>query len=743
MTIEDAKQDIISVVQQFVTLKHVGRNWIGLCPFHDEKSGSFTVYKDHFKCYGCDAGGDVFDFLQKIKGITFKEAAKIMDVPVKESKVVTMNITDDGGPLGAKALAFFSDRGIKSNTLTDFNITEKGGEIHFPFIEGEQVVNIKYRGRGKAFRLVSGGKSILYNVNSVAETTFVCEGEIDAMTLSQCGYPAVVSVPNGSQSAKNQTIYLKNCKKIYLAGDMDAPGLKMQNDLAEALGPSRCLMVTWPEGCKDANEVLIKLGEQAIRTAILNAKPCQNDKFWHITNAGRVIINRDDLMSYLHKNGGFSVYYIDPTVYKIVQNDKGFLKEVTTEHIKKFIQLSLKDNKDVLNVFMEKSESLIGKAALEYLPHGQYDFLKDTKDEAFFTFKNGVIRIKQGSFTLHSYAELNKVVWASQVIDFFIKIEEIDVSIVEYYRFISAICLEAPERIDYAITLIGYLLHKYKDPTKAFAVILAEETENQVNGGGTGKGIFFKAISKMLNTVTIDGKAYNPDNSFLFQRVGQDTNLVIMEDVKKTVNFELFYPLITEGFTVQKKYQAEIFIPYEDCPKLGFTTNYSVPAVGNHGKRRQKVFEFSSFFSPSNTPEKHFGHQLFYDWDHKEWTLFYNFMFLCVQAYLEDGLKETAQSETSKRKQLRLAYSDEFAEWWFDFVAIPYNIGRPHMQLTLYRDFLAEAGYSEKDYSQKRFKFALYSGIEESNLSGMFRKNSQAGGGKELTLQNVPDRIPV
>ena len=53
---------IVDTIQQYVALKRVGRNWVGLCPFHAEKSGSFNVREEtgRYKCFGCQAAGDVF-----------------------------------------------------------------------------------------------------------------------------------------------------------------------------------------------------------------------------------------------------------------------------------------------------------------------------------------------------------------------------------------------------------------------------------------------------------------------------------------------------------------------------------------------------------------------------------------------------------------------------------------------------------------------------------------------------------
>lgn len=76
--IEEVRQnnDIVDIISQYVHLTRKGRNYFGLCPFHSEKSPSFSVSPDRqiFHCFGCGVGGNVYTFLMKIEGITFKEA---------------------------------------------------------------------------------------------------------------------------------------------------------------------------------------------------------------------------------------------------------------------------------------------------------------------------------------------------------------------------------------------------------------------------------------------------------------------------------------------------------------------------------------------------------------------------------------------------------------------------------------------------------------------------------------------
>ena len=84
------RSNIVDIVGQYVQLKKSGKNYFGLCPFHNEKSPSFSVAEDKqiYHCFGCGRGGNVFGFLQELEGLNFPEAvlkvAEISDIPLDE-----------------------------------------------------------------------------------------------------------------------------------------------------------------------------------------------------------------------------------------------------------------------------------------------------------------------------------------------------------------------------------------------------------------------------------------------------------------------------------------------------------------------------------------------------------------------------------------------------------------------------------------------------------------------------------
>lgn len=443
--------------------------------------------------------------------------------------------------------------------------------------------------------------------------------------------------------------------------------------------------------------------------------------FWevNITPKKRTItILRHRLVSFLYDNG-FHLFFYDKhnSTYRIVHQKDGLVEYVSSETVKKFIKdyiISLPDKfdgitpTDLLEVVMKGSDTYFGNGLMEFIDAKEIDILKDTQDAAYFTFTNGIVKVTKNGAELLSYGQVGKPVWRSQVIDFKVDIDNyFDESLCQFFDFLQKI---SGDNISYLLALIGYLLHRYKDPSRPYAVILAEETEDEKKGGGTGKGILVTALAYMANCERVDGKNFKLDKSFAFQRVGLDTKIIAIEDVRKNVDFEGFYAIITEGITIEKKNKDEFLIPYKDSPKIIFTTNYTIAGNGGHGKRRQKLFELTNHFSSSHTPVDEYKCRLFDDWDPDEWNRFYNLMFTCVAAYLQSGVPVVENSEKINRKHMRLNFTPEFIEWWDGYIengAADFKAFRD-----MYGAYLVSNNLEKKDFSQKRFRYAIIESCE-------------------------------
>ena len=194
--------------------------------------------------------------------------------------------------LSESAITFLTKRGITTDVLIRNRIAlervwmpqleEEVQAIAFPYFKGGEIVNVKYRDSQKNFRQVAGAEKIVYKYDDISDVTIICEGEMDALSIEVAGFRNAISVPDGAPTPESKNLELKfefldderfdQVKQFILAVDNDEPGKKLEDELARRLGRDKCMRVTWPEGCKDANEVLMSQGAEALRHCIEDAK---------------------------------------------------------------------------------------------------------------------------------------------------------------------------------------------------------------------------------------------------------------------------------------------------------------------------------------------------------------------------------------------------------------------------------------------------------------------------------------
>ena len=209
---------------------------------------------------------------------------------------------------------------------------------------------------------------------------------------------------------------------------------------------------------------------------------------------------------------------------------------------------------------------------------------------------------------------------------------------------------------------IGFLLHAHKNLSYCPAVILNDEVISDNPEGGTGKGIFMNALSKMKKVVTIDGKSFAFERSFAYQLVSADTQILVFDDVKKHFDFERLFSVVTEGLTLEKKNKDAIKIPFSKSPKIAITTNYAIKGAGNSFARRKWELELHQHYDKNFTPLDEFGKLMFGDWSDAEWCDFDNYMIGCLQMYLKKGLRKS-EFVNLKVRQLSAETTHDFIEW--------------------------------------------------------------------------------
>jgi len=177
-------------------------------------------------------------------------------------------------------------RKIPLTVLQRNRVCSQDEVILFPFYRNGECVNIKHRGPNKKFWQSTDGMRTLYGFDDIEDQqTIITEGEMDKLSVETAGFKNSISVPDGApnpdaKSYASKFDFLENCKDrlgkvkhFILAVDNDSPGKKLESELARRLGPERCSRVEWPEGCKDANDVLIKYSPEHLAEILSNPIP--------------------------------------------------------------------------------------------------------------------------------------------------------------------------------------------------------------------------------------------------------------------------------------------------------------------------------------------------------------------------------------------------------------------------------------------------------------------------------------
>lgn len=180
---------------------------------------------------------------------------------------------------------YFATRHISRETLDAFQVgADFNGNIVFPFyVEGE-LIYAKYRKPkpplpGDRFKewQQKDAQPVLFGMDMCVpeEPLIITEGEIDALSVYEAGIRNVVSVPCGCENfewVEPCFEWLEKFQRIIIFGDDDAPGRKMVKTLSTRIGEERCSVIDqYPEGCKDANDILIAKGIVGLRDAVASA----------------------------------------------------------------------------------------------------------------------------------------------------------------------------------------------------------------------------------------------------------------------------------------------------------------------------------------------------------------------------------------------------------------------------------------------------------------------------------------
>lgn len=261
----------------------------------NKKARTLSVTIDHehavFKCWHCEADG----------AVRFEE----QDAPRQQDRPKRLNgaVKKIEAILDPISKEFLQSRGISEATAKAHSVTQALAYFHdlkredwgiaFPYIVNGRTHGHKVRcteEKANTCDTTLGSLCGLELVDMEKSSDFIiCEGEIDMLSFTEAGVANATSVPNGSSSftrdedrrdAKTTMAFLwtakahiDKAKRIVIASDSDEPGTKLAGELARRIGKHRCWTVDFPEGCKDANDVLLKHGVETLRDCLEQAKP--------------------------------------------------------------------------------------------------------------------------------------------------------------------------------------------------------------------------------------------------------------------------------------------------------------------------------------------------------------------------------------------------------------------------------------------------------------------------------------
>ncbi|GIK48010.1 MAG: hypothetical protein BroJett013_07070 [Alphaproteobacteria bacterium] len=201
--------------------------------------------------------------------------------------------------LSAAASAFLEARGLDPDLCERLGLTsgpDRSGRdwIAIPYERNGVRVNRKFRAvDAKEFRQEKGGEQIFWRMDCLADEglaeqpLLITEGEFDAIAAIQAGYWRTVSIPGGGNATPQEgeprasgkyacieaaRALIEPLRHIIIATDGDAVGTATLTDLTALLGPARCQFVTYPPGCKDLNDVLLRDGVEGVKACIKGAK---------------------------------------------------------------------------------------------------------------------------------------------------------------------------------------------------------------------------------------------------------------------------------------------------------------------------------------------------------------------------------------------------------------------------------------------------------------------------------------
>lgn len=454
-------------------------------------------------------------------------------------------------------------------------------------------------------------------------------------------------------------------------------------------------------------------------------------------------IDADCLHYFLRLNGFYSLHDENSSTTRYIRITGNIVKLIKAKDIRKFVRTWAQEtylNRDIRNLILNSPK--LSDAALDNLQEIELDFTNYTHNSQMFFFPKSSIEVTGTKIIEHpaNAGTLSHFVWEENVLKHNIRLmdemftitrnkdidgnDTFDINVnsvqskffgyiinssrvywrkeleysfedkgideAERYReqhkfdiagsnLTSEEIQEQKKNLINKIFTIGYMLHRYKSPSRAWA---PQAMDNKIGDDGecngrSGKSFMFKSLSIFMKTVKLSGR--NPklmDNQHVFDQVNQHTDFILVDDCDRYLNTGLFYDIITSDMTVNPKNNQSFTIPFEESPKLGFTTNYVPVDFDPSTEARLLYVVFSDYYhqrtESNDYKETHsirddFGKDLFSKtYSEEEWNADINFFLQCCRFYLslcEESVKLIPPMDNIIKRKYKADMGNNFEDW--------------------------------------------------------------------------------
>ena len=274
---------------------------------------------------------------------------------------------------------------------------------------------------------------------------------------------------------------------------------------------------------------------------------------------------------------------------------------------------------------------------------------------------------------------------------------------------------------------IGYMLHRHKDPSRAWA---PQAMDNKIGSDGecngrSGKSFLFKAFEHFMKQIKLSGR--NPklmDNPHVFDQVDKSTDFILVDDCAQYLSMGIFYDIITGALTVNPKNNRSFTIPFHKAPKMGFTTNYVPTDFDASTMARLLPMVFSDYYHERalendylenrSIRDDFFGRSLLTEgYPESDWNRDINFFMQCCRFYLsvvEKVDKILPPLGNILQRKFKADMGENFEDWALTYFAEESgNLDCLIVRSLAFENYTRFAGNLGNRYTMKRFTKQLKS----------------------------------